>query len=188
MIKPTTLWFFPIFLLLLAGVFMLPGVFARDGIVEVDRFIDEPVFDQFEKENLLVFFGYVGCRDICTPRLEEMAALYDSLTPEQQAGTGVLFINIKPHVDQEQSRLFSRSFHPAFQGVSLEEKTLQRIMRTFSARYSPSLGKAGEFDHTGFLYILKKRGTKYHINALVTLVPFNRGAIVKYLYSGKRGS
>jgi len=183
--KQISFWLFPVFFILVGGIFLLPGVLKQNGIIEVDRPVENALFDKFDKENLLVFFGYVGCRDICTPRLEEIAMLYDSLPPGMQAATEVLFINIKPLGDPDQSGLFSRSFHPAFKGVSLEGKTLETLMRVFDARYSPSMGRTGEYDHTAFLYLLKKEDAHYRIKAIFTLVPFNRKAIAHYLFPEK---
>ena len=181
MVKQASVWLFPISVILLAVVLLMPGLFSKHGVVEMDRVVETPLFDGLNKKNLFVFFGYVGCREVCSPRLEAMASVYDTLSPQQQAETTVLFIDIRPGEDREQSQLFSRSFHPAFTGVALEKETLQHLMRMFDARSSPSLLKKGEFDHTAFIYLLKRETSQYRIKAIFTQLPLDRANIAVYL-------
>lgn len=181
-VKRLPFWLFPLFVLVFAGLFFLPSFFKGQGFVSIDRPLQSRVFDRFEKENLLVFFGYVGCTDICAPRLEELAAMYASLSRARQEKVDVVFVNITQLADPEHPALFSRSFCPSFKGVYLEQKALHRLMAEFKARYAPSLLEKEAYDHTAFLYLLHKEKKGYSIKGIFTNIPFNKDVIVARLF------
>lgn len=181
-IKRLPFWLFPLFVLVFAGLFFLPAFFKGQGFVSVEHPVQSRVFERFDKENLLVFFGYVGCTDICIPRLGELAAMYGSLSEAQKAKVDVVFINITQLSDPEQPGLFSRSFDPSFKGVYLEQKALHRLMVEFKARYAPSLLDKEEYDHTAFLYLLQKEKKGYTIKGIFTNIPFNKDVIIAHLF------
>jgi hypothetical protein len=62
---------------------------------------------------------------------------------------------------------------------------LQRLMGEFDARYAPSLTEPGEFDHTAFLYLVRKDQGHYRLKAIFTQVPFKKEIIGRYLFAEK---
>ena len=175
------LWLFPLFLLVIVGLSLLAGRFGSDdGVVFVDIPVVNPHFDAFTAPNLLVFFGYAGCEDVCTPRLFELADIYRGFGEQQQRDTDVVFVNITSLSDPELPGLFAASFHPDFRAITPEKEALHRLMRTFTARYAPSLRQNGTIDHTAFLYLLKRQTTGYAINGILVQTPFRAESIQNY--------
>ncbi len=180
-----TFWLIPVFILLFTGLVLLPGLFSKGGVVPMERTLESRVFEPFDTKYLLVFFGYVGCEDICTPRLNELADVYEGLTKEEQNQVDVVVVNLKPLSDPEQVTLFSRSFHRDFHGIYLEKEILHRLLGEFGARYAPSLTETDEYDHTAFLYLLEQEGPHYRIKAVFTQTPFRKKVIGEYLFPQK---
>jgi protein SCO1/2 len=182
-VRKLSLWLFPLFLLIIAGLPFLGGkLTSQDGIVKVDTPVSSPLFDRFEAPHLLVFFGYAGCAEICTPRLDELAGIYRDFTQQQQADTDVAFINISDVSDPELPGLFAASFHPDFKALTPGKKELHRLMGIFSARYAPSLLEQGEYVHTAFLYLLKRKPAGYALEGIVTDSPFRGETVRRHLF------
>lgn len=172
----------PLFLLLMFLIPLIPVFMGEEGgVVSMDRPVDSPSVNAFSRPNLFVFFGYVGCADVCTPRLSEMAAVYDGLSNETRRRSAVLFINIKTFPDKNLADLFAKSFHPDFYGISPEKEELARLIKEFNVYYSNALFEEGEMDHTAFLFLLKKRGDGYRVNKIFTRIPLQKETIIKSL-------
>jgi len=146
--------------------------FSQKHYTEMDQEIKSSVFDAYDEKNLLVFFGYVGCIDICTPRLNEISSVYKKLKKEN-IDVGVVFINTSKLQDSELSELFAKSFHKDFKGVYLEGEALNNLKKEFKVYSAPSFSKPDEIDHTSFLYLLKKVKSKYYLKIIYTSVPLD---------------
>ncbi|MCK4875553.1 MAG: SCO family protein, partial [Sulfurimonas sp.] len=67
---------------IITAIVLLPFIssyFSQKEYVEINREIKSTLFNSYEEKNLLIFFGYVGCADICTPRLQELSSVYEKL-------------------------------------------------------------------------------------------------------------
>lgn len=160
---------------IITAVVLLPFVssyFSQKEYIKINREIKSTLFDSYNEKNILVFFGYVGCVDICTPRLEELSLIYEKLK-KAKIEAHVLFINLSKLEDPELADLFVKSFHKEFEGIYLNKSELNSLKREFNVYSAPSLGRSADLDHTAFLYLLKKNDFKYYLNKIYTKTPFH---------------
>ena len=145
---------------------------SKQEYMEINREINSELFNHYKSKNILVFFGYVGCIDICTPRLNEMSTIYENLK-KLNIDVKVLFINLTKQNDPDLVNLFAKSFNEDFEGIYLDKSELNSLKKEFRVYSVPKLGSSYEVDHTAFLYLLKKVDSKYYLNKIYVKVPFN---------------
>ena len=154
-------------------------IFPSFGYIKLDQKLESSHFKQYSAKNLLVFFGYVGCADICTPRLLELAKVYKDLE-KKQVDVTVLFINLSPIKDVNAPALFAKSFHPEFKGLYLNQQQLKDVKLEFNV-YSTALRENNQLDHSAFLYRLEKNNNNYYLTRIYTQAPFSEAVIVSDL-------
>jgi len=152
--------------------------------IKLDRKIKSKIFNEYNNKYLFVFFGYVGCRDICTPRLQELSPIYEELKSKHHIDIDTIFINITKLQDKEQAELFAKYFHKEFDGIYLNNDKIQKVKNEFDIYSSPSLTSKGDFDHTAFLFLLKKQKNNYYLKRIYTYSPFDKDVIVKDILEG----
>lgn len=156
-------------------IILLPFIssyFLQDSYVKINREVKSVLFDKYNEKNLLLFFGYVGCADICVPRLSELSSIYDDLK-QRGIQTKVIFINITELSDHELPDLFAKSFHKEFDGIYLKQDQLENLKREFDVYSAHALGDPEKINHTAFLYLLKRVDSRYFLNKIYTKRPFD---------------
>lgn len=148
------------------------GIFLDKGYVTLDRELQSTFLDSYAEKNILVFFGYVGCVDICTPRLSELSSEYEKLK-EKDIDVQVLFINLTKLEDHTLPDLFAKSFNKDFKGIYLPKDELKGIKKELNVYSAPRLGSSYEVDHTAYLFLFKKNDLKYNLNKIYTKIPFS---------------
>ncbi|DAB30583.1 MAG TPA: photosynthetic protein synthase I [Sulfurimonas sp. UBA12504] len=175
---PLTITLFASFMLLF--IFLQNILFItttlKDSKIVVEKEIDAKFLDAIEEKNIVLFFGYVGCSDICTPLLQELSTLY---TQELQDSTTVVFVNLLPAITSDQPQLFASSFHEKFKGLYLTQKELYDIDREFSLFYTPGLIDANELSHSDSIYLLTKSEGKRVLKSIYTTHPFNTNQLTQ---------
>ena len=154
-------------------ILLLPLVysyFPQKEYVEINKEIKSTLFDSYDEKNILLFFGYVGCIDICTPRLQELSIEYEKLK-NTRIDVQVLFINLTKQEDHELADLFAKYFNKDFKGIYLEKPELEALKSEFNVYSAPALGNSNELDHTAFLYLLKKINSKYYLKKIYIKIP-----------------
>jgi protein SCO1/2 len=161
------------------AIIALPTFFIKDGgRVTIDRTISLPLIDQQDTPLLLLFFGYTGCVDICTPRLQQLGSMISELPADIQQRSKLLFFDVsKPEVAQV-SDDFAKSFSDRFEGVPINDGRLDQYTRAFDIYYAPSLSDPYEYDHTPHLYMLKKEKNRYHLRHIYYAYPYNEKQLV----------
>lgn len=153
--------------LAVAGPVALSLLFSTQtkGRLEINRPIDAPYLQGSPHEFELVFFGYVGCTNVCTPILEEVARMYrsDTFAPLRQR-VGVTFVNLLERVGPDQPQVFASAFDPSFRGVY----------------FLKTLDREGEIDHSDHLYLVHRDhdGSVTLINIYLTH-PINPEIIIR---------
>ena len=150
----------------------ISSIFLDKGYVTLDRELQSPLLDSYSEKNILIFFGYVGCLDICTPRLSELSSEYEKLK-EKNIDVQVLFINLTKLEDHTLPDLFAKSFNKDFTGIYLEKDELEDIKKELNVYSAPRLGNSYEVDHTAYLFLFKRTALKYHLNKIYTKIPFS---------------
>jgi protein SCO1/2 len=113
-------------------------------------------FIKSDKKVVLLFFGYVGCEDVCTPILQKLSDLYDSKEFETlRESVDIIFVNLTPEVEEFQPDLFAKFFNNNFLGVYLSKKSVLSIDRNFGLFFSRGLMDVNKLNHTDHIYLIQ---------------------------------
>jgi len=180
------------FILIIISTFVVSsftngGAVFKDGSVHLHKPIILPLKTDILKKNTLLFLGYVGCPDICTPRMQEILNIYNAYNKKSEnQDLNVLFISLNHNESKDLSNTFAKSFDDNFIGTTATKKQMQKLARTLNAYYSRSLTNENTIDHTESLYLIKKEkdGTTY-IENIYMQSPYNTNMIVNDLIKDK---
>jgi protein SCO1/2 len=155
-------------------IMVLPTLFTKNiSRISSGKVIDLPLILNDEKEIKLLFFGYSGCINICTPRLQAINELYSALDEETKKRVGVEFLDISVPDDTTLPAEFAFSFNKEFKGIYLSQEILRTYTKEFKVFFSPSLIDKIEFDHTSNLYLVKKSKNKKEIRYIYNAYPYD---------------
>jgi len=162
-----------LFILVFSGLIMILPSFFTKGVsrTEVKNAIDLPYILDTPKDIELLFFGYAGCINICTPRLESLSTWYTQF--KNRSRVGVRFIDISAPEDKTLPMEFAQAFNKEFIGVYLTPPQIREYTRPFQVYFSQSLMDSTEFDHTANLYLLKREGKRKVLRYIYTTYPFD---------------
>lgn len=154
-----------------------------EGRLHVHKPVVFPKSTPILKNHILVFFGYVGCPTICTPRMNEIATIYKDFVQKSSSNElSVLFINLQSTMSTEEADVYAKAFHPEFMGVTYENKELLMTLRMFQAYYSHSLIDSKEIEHTQFLYFVHKdTRNDFYLNNIYIHTPYKKEIVVNDL-------
>lgn len=156
-------------------IIILPSFFGKNlSHIKLKQELSlEHVLDK-NKELELVFFGYAGCLDVCTPRLEELGLWYETLSKQTRLHLGLKFFDLSSPEDKNLPDSFAKAFHQDFEGLYLPKEDLLHYTGTFNVYFSPSLMNETEIDHTTHLYLVKKNTHgKSHLRFIYTTFPYD---------------
>lgn len=171
-----------LFISLILGILFL-NVWKKDTYkIDLDRDVETTLFDQYDYEQLIVFFGYVGCTDVCTPRLEELNEVYTQIDTNK---TAVVFINLSKVYDKELPSLFAHHFNINFYAPYADKTLLDEIKSEFNIYFAPSLSSSTDYDHTSFVYVLKREVHSFKLKSIYITTPLPIEAMVNDL-KGKK--
>lgn len=164
--------------LLLLG---FPQVFSSNSSAKVEK---EKLlkFDFLKNETskiVLLYAGYVGCKTICVPSLQELNHIYKKVAEKKDLS--VYFVNLLDESNEEQVKRFSSYFNNDFKGVYLSKKEKINIFNNLNINYSKSLSDKLEINHSGYLYLLEKKEQNYYQKYIYTTRPFNEELIINDL-------
>jgi protein SCO1/2 len=158
-----------------------PQVFSLSNSGRIDKRIDTNVsFLQNEKADIvLVYFGYVGCNNICIPSLTEINTIYSKL--EDKNNVSIYFVNLLNNVDSNMPQQLASAFNKDFKGIYLKDEELKKVTSLFDVVYTKSLLYDYELNHPGYLYLLEKDDSKnsYKQKYIYTTRPYAVDFIVK---------
>ncbi|WP_415250360.1 SCO family protein [Sulfurimonas sp.] len=125
---------------------------------------------------LLLYFGYVGCENICTPAMSEIAQIYNQVNNKN---IEVYFVNLQDLNQKEMPAIFAKHFNKEFQGIYLNANELQQLSNTMNIAYTKSLTNKFDINHSGHLYLLVKNNKNYIQKYIYTTRPFNKTLIIE---------
>ncbi|MER2603197.1 MAG: SCO family protein [Candidatus Competibacter phosphatis] len=106
-------------------------------------------------DNWWVFFGYVGCPDICPDTLTKLRNAYQRLPAGSRPG--VLLIDVTTKVDPDLLTRYAQGFHPDFQAYAPTLGELKRLGNLFGVKIRPRTDRFSP-DHSGAVYQLRHAG------------------------------
>lgn len=169
--------FAPLLLIFVVSFIFLYQTFSpEDTILKVDKKVTSNFFVDKKSENILVFFGYVGCVDTCTPKLKEISKIYEKV--KNKMDIEFYFINLTNSISSDLADIFAKSFNKDFIGVQLNKKELEKLKSDFNVFSSTNLKQKDELDHTSYVFLLKKNKKDYTIKKIYTSNKFDEEFIV----------
>jgi protein SCO1 len=108
----------------------------------------------------LVFFGYTHCPDFCPTALFDISAVFKELGPDKKIAA--LFVTVDPERDTPDIlKTYLQNFDSRIIGLTGDPSKTEAVAKAFRAyaKKVPS-EKSGDYtvDHTGFVYLMDKRG------------------------------
>ncbi|MBL0708200.1 MAG: SCO family protein [Sulfurimonas sp.] len=153
---------------------LIPTFFTKNiSRVESNKNFSLPLILNTNKDIELVFFGYSGCSDICTPRLYSLNEIYSTLDEDVKEKVGVVFLDISIPKDRELPQRFAKFFNKEFRGVYLDANSLRSYTKVFGIYFAKSLTKDKEYEHTANLYLVKKTDAKKEIRYIYNAHPYD---------------
>ncbi len=135
-----------------------------DGKISINREIKVPFLPYSEKKLSLLFFGYYGCSDVCTPFLEKLSTIYESdVFKSYKKDVDIYFVNLNPAVKKHNPDEFAKYFNQNFQGIYLTHNEIMSIDREFGLYHTSSLRDKSKINHTDNLYLLEKSNGKFKL-------------------------
>lgn len=116
----------------------------------------------FLGREMLVFFGYTHCPDICPSALQVMAAALDKLG-DQAKNVVPVFISLDPERDTpDKLRDYLSSFGPRFVGLTGSVDEVAAAAKAYRVFYQkvPDAKSASDYtvDHAAIIYLMGKNG------------------------------
>ena len=181
--RPLLVAAFLIFLLTLPFLQSLFFSSGTQGSVVVNKEIKAD-YIKSDKKIILLFFGYAGCRYVCTPDLEKIADLYESKELKGVKGKiDVFFVNLTPEAPEYAPELFAKSFNADFKGVYLSKNDILKIDRNFGLFFSDDLSEKGALNHSDNLYLIQNTSKEKVLKEIYFMHPLNTKKIVDDIIS-----
>ena len=162
-------------IVLLSILIMIIPTFFTNSIsrVSLNKELTLPLVLNNNQDIVLLFFGYSGCSDICTPRLSSINEIYTALDADVKKRVGVEFLDISTPIDKTLPSRFAEYFNTDFKGIYLESSVLRDYTKAFNVYFSQSLSDENEYDHTTNLYLLKRTDTKKELRYIYNSYPYD---------------
>ena len=117
--------------------------------------------DQRGRE-VVLFFGYTHCPDICPATMAQLAHIYRALTPQQRSRVEVAFVTVDPDRDDPATLAkYVNLFNPAFVALTGTEQELDPVYSAYHVWHQKLRGtKASGYlvAHGGLVYIIDPNG------------------------------
>ena len=122
-------------------------------------------FSDLEGKVVVVFFGFVGCPDICPLTMSRLAEIYRNLDePEDLA---VVMVTVDPENDTpELVNNYATGFHPKFMGLGGDNSQVAEAAKRFFIGYNAT---GGGVVHTDPVLILDRNGAMQRVYSQTNL-------------------
>ena len=118
--------------------------------------------DSLRGKVVLLYFGYMGCPDICPTSLSDMGRALKLLNEEELTRVSGLFVSVDPERDTPEGLTnYSNYFHPNILGrTGAKAEVDQAVMRYGAAYRMVDHDSAGGYqvDHTANIYVITPDG------------------------------
>lgn len=142
--------------------------------VEVNMPAITPPFLKNESARaVLLYFGYVGCTEVCTPALNEITPMYSRLRA-QFPSLSFYFVNLNPSQPSDWPQSFAKNFHPDFHGIYATKTQIQHLEQDFNLAVTAINENIG---HSSHLYLMIKEDNHYTLRRIYTTQPYYENQI-----------
>jgi len=136
---------------------------AIGGPFTLENSSGKPVTDRdFRGKDLLVYFGYTYCPDVCPTTLNAVAAALDRLGPKAKDLTPI-FITVDPQRDTPAvMKQYTAAFSPAIVGLTGTPEQIAKVAHEYRVYYAKHVTGPGpndySMDHSSILYFMGRDG------------------------------
>ena len=116
-------------------------------------------------QNIVIYFGYTYCPDVCPITLETLGKAVESLKDYNITAKDLLllYVTLDPARDTPEALdEYAMWFYPNGMGIRFEEEDLQKITKTYNIKYEifPMEGSAVDYSvaHSSALFFFNKDG------------------------------
>jgi protein SCO1 len=111
---------------------------------------------------VVLFFGYTHCADVCPMTLARLARIRQKLPPAARRRLVVAFITVDPRRDDAATlRRYVEAFDPSFLGLRGSRQDLERVYAAYgvwSAKLPPQPDGAYRVAHDGRTFVIDRHG------------------------------
>ena len=135
-------------------------------------------------KNVVIYFGYTYCPDVCPITLETLGKAVESLKDYNITAKDLLllYVTLDPARDTPEALdEYAMWFYPNGMGIRFEEEDLQKITKTYNIKYEifPMEGSAVDYSvaHSSALFFFNKDGKL--VDRITNLTVDNMAASIK---------
>lgn len=135
-------------------------------------------------QNVVIYFGYTYCPDVCPITLETLGKAVESLKDYNITAKDLLllYVTLDPARDTPEALdEYAMWFYPNGMGIRFEEEDLQKITKTYNIKYEifPMEGSAVDYSvaHSSALFFFNKDGKL--VDRVTNLTVDNMAASIK---------
>lgn len=135
-------------------------------------------------QNVVIYFGYTYCPDVCPITLETLGKAVESLKDYNITAEDLLllYVTLDPARDTPEALdEYAMWFYPNGMGIRFEEEDLQKITKTYNIKYEifPMEGSAVDYSvaHSSALFFFNKDGKL--VDRITNLTVDNMAASIK---------
>jgi protein SCO1/2 len=118
--------------------------------------------ESFRGKQMLVYFGYTFCPDVCPTELGVIAKVMDALTPEEREKVVPIFITVDPERDTPAvMKTYTAAFHPQIVGLTGTTEQIDQVKKVYhiyAAKVPGGDEKSYSMDHSSVLYLMGSDG------------------------------
>lgn len=116
--------------------------------------------DLHKKQNVILYFGYTFCPDICPTTLLELSQALENLPPEMLENLAVFFITLDPKRDAPAYlQEYATFFHPKIAGAIADD--LKKMAAAFQVKFRQNLEPPFLIDHTADIIVIPKNAKSF---------------------------
>lgn len=156
----------------------------NNGKIIINKKVDAPFLSDVKKDTIILFFGYVGCVNVCTPILSRLNVIYSSPNlKEVKSSSAFVFVNLTPQIASNMPQIFVDGFNKEFIGIHLSKRQLLSIEREFALFYSDGIADKTEMTHSDFIYLIKREKGKFVLKNAYMTHPLKEEALISDIKS-----
>jgi len=148
--------------------------------IEQDQKLLPIIANKLKQKYTLLYVGYTGCINICTPRLQEISTIQRVLKDKGDT-IGYMFLDLRTLGD-DVSGDFLKAFYGDFEVLSLKKDDKSKLLKQLQFYFTKSLYDTNEFEHSSYLYLLEKEKDQVQLIATIMQYPFTNKETIEFLH------
>lgn len=171
---------FILFIIIFLPIVILFFYSKSHTFIEKNKSLSKEYLNYFSDGYTILYVGYTGCTTVCMPRLNELSNVQRVLNDRGYKNIEYLFLDLREFKKQD-SEDFLKAFYGKFNVLFLKENLKKKFLRELEFYFSKSLWNSNEFEHTSYLYLIKKQKDNLQLNGVVMQYPFLNDTTIEFI-------